>query len=547
MANYLASMTSRHPLAQGIEPSTRDCSAPLWFRVSALLLVLLAIGLLLLVLAKTAYSPGDSLALLVTVSLALAFAVVLVVLAWLKERKTTRAAELEFTAVCRHALNAILILNDEAICLDANPATFALLRTPAGVLIGHSLAAFQAHREEFEEKWRLFLNQNYQCGETQLVCRDGSRVFAHYTAAANYIPGRHVVVFSDTTARINAENSLRQTEERLRLVADNIGEIVCLMDISTKGVLFVNRACQVITGHSLESLRENPSFYSALIHPTDRAHILSKFEEAMVSGRFDEEFRILRPDHTTRWIWAKATPVACEGRTFHSLVGTAQDITARKLADAEVARHLTEAEAARQQADDARAEAEALRKATLAVTQNLRMDAVLDTLLRCLFEIIPYDVASVILRDSDGRLFVARESPVATKSQPVVTFESGENIFLGRVVALRKPVHVVDTREESEWKEVKALRNIRCWIAVPLVISETMLGVQSIGSIHPRTLSIEHLRLAKSLAIPAAVAIHNARLYEWAEIYAAERRELLNQRASVQDRGASGHDGLFSN
>jgi GAF domain-containing protein len=37
----------------------------------------------------------------------------------------------------------------------------------------------------------------------------------------------------------------------------------------------------------------------------------------------------------------------------------------------------------------------------------------------------------------------------------------------------------------------------------------------------------EHFRRAKSLAVSAAVAIHNARLYEWAQIYAAERQRLL--------------------
>jgi hypothetical protein len=39
----------------------------------------------------------------------------------------------------------------------------------------------------------------------------------------------------------------------------------------------------------------------------------------------------------------------------------------------------------------------------------------------------------------------------------------------------------------------------------------------------------ERLRLAKLLAIPAAVAIHSARLYEWARIYAAERQTLLKK------------------
>jgi len=55
------------------------------------------------------------------------------------------------------------------------------------------------------------------------------------------------------------------------------------------------------------------------------------------------------------------------------------------------------------------AEADALRKATLALTQDLRMDYVLDTLLQSLTELIPCECARVLLVEADSRLFVARE------------------------------------------------------------------------------------------------------------------------------------------
>ena len=40
-------------------------------------------------------------------------------------------------------------------------------------------------------------------------------------------------------------------------------------------------------------------------------------------------------------------------------------------------------------------------------------------------------------------------------------------------------------------------------------------------------------RLAKLLAIPMAVSIHQARLYEWAAIYAVERKQLLRRAGPV--------------
>jgi GAF domain-containing protein len=42
-------------------------------------------------------------------------------------------------------------------------------------------------------------------------------------------------------------------------------------------------------------------------------------------------------------------------------------------------------------------------------------------------------------------------------------------------------------------------------------------------------LTKEHLHLATLLAIPFAVAVHRAQLYEWAQIYAHERKELIRK------------------
>jgi len=46
--------------------------------------------------------------------------------------------------------------------------------------------------------------------------------------------------------------------------------------------------------------------------------------------------------------------------------------------------------------------------------------------------------------------------------------------------------------------------------------------------------SISHFRLAKSLAVPAAVAIRNARTHERAEIYAAELEARLQEVSETQ-------------
>ena len=176
-----------------------------------------------------------------------------------------------------------------------------------------------------------------------------------------------------------------------------------MMDADTQEVTYVNRAYVTLTGHTIEDLRADPSSYRELIHPEDRIRVLSKLREVVSSGTLDEEFRFIRADGAVRWVWAKGSPVSADG-VIRWLVGTAQDITPRKHAEMLITEHLDAAEAAR-------AEAEALRKSTLALSQNLAMDSVLDTLLQCISELVPFDVATVLFVEDASNLMVAREAP----------------------------------------------------------------------------------------------------------------------------------------
>ncbi len=527
--------------------SDPDASTPLWFQIASRLLLLLAATLLFLSLGTRVYASNLVAAAFAIVFLAQGCAGFLYAHAWFAERRGAYDTRRELTSIYRHVLDGILILDDHGVCLDANPAAFAILGAPPVVLVGRSFGQFLKDPRQFERQWRAFLDESFQHGRTELVRHNGSKVVVNFTLTAHYLPGRHAMILCDITERVEAQHSAREMQNLYQHMADSIDEVFWLLDAATKKVVAVNRAYETVTGRSLESIENDPFSYEDLIHAGDRAHVLAKLEEAVHSGHFDEEFRIVRSDGEVRWVWVKASPVRAADQAIRQLYGTAQDITAKKLADAQVAEHLVAAESARAEAESAGAEAEALRRATLALTQNLRMDAVLDTLLQTLFQIVTYDAASVILTEENDRLFVAREAPPATVNRPVVTLEASDNAILQRVVALKRAMYVPDTREESDWRDHKAFSGARSWIAVPLVVSDSVVGLLSIGSKQPRAFTTQHLHLAKLLAIPAAVAIHNARLYEWAQIYAAERQTLLKKLDQTADKNAAPLRGHFPN
>jgi PAS domain S-box-containing protein len=496
--------------------------SPSWFRSSSLLLLLLGAAMLLLSLLPGIDLTRHSRILIATLLMGIAFGIVVFGLyfrfVWRKQRASNRAsyaAVRKLASVFEHVLDGILILDDEGTCLEGNPAACDILRVTRHALLGRPFAEFYADPQEFTHNWKASLERGCQRGHAELQRRDGQKVYVDYSVAANYMPGQHILVLCNTTERRSAESSLRESEERFREIADNIQEIFWMMDAKTKEVLFVTLAYETVTGYSRAALFRNRLFYRDIIHSEDRERVLGKLNDAAATGHFDEEFRIVRADGVVRWLWAKTSPRPDSERTPHWFVGFALDVSARKQAEAEAKQNLRAAEAAH-------AETEALRKATLALTQNLSMSVVLDTLLDCLRDLVPYDSAAVILAEDDVHLFVGRQLPKPAPGETIVRLNATSTPFLQRILIERKSVHVPETAEESDWRDIKPFSGSRCWIGVPLMTAKGMFGLLSMGASKPREFTPDHFRFAKSLAIPAAAAIYNARLYEYATIYSTE-------------------------
>lgn len=333
-----------------------------------------------------------------------------------------------------------------------------------------------------------------------------------------------VLIVLYTRSLRRAQQIQLDTEERLQQMADNIQEIVWMIDAETKKALYVNAAYETITGRTCQSLLDNPLSYEDLIHPEDRVYVLAKLGEATQTGHFDERFRIVRADGEVRWVTVHGFPVRDDAGRIYRLVGTVQEITALKEAEEKIAKHLAAAESAW-------AESAALNKATLALTADLRMDFVLDRLLESLLELVPAECARVMLLEGDSQLLVAREKLRNEASEKAgefpLTLDAADSPFLLHILTVQNSVLLSDTEHEKEWPSFKGHSNIRSWLCVPLVASQQTLGLLSVGHTRPNTFTQDHLRRTQLLAIPAAAAIQNSRLYERAEIFGSELQRRL--------------------
>jgi PAS domain S-box-containing protein len=141
------------------------------------------------------------------------------------------------------------------------------------------------------------------------------------------------IVATDITERVNAEEALRESEERFRQLAENIHEVFYMNDPSKKQMIYMSPAYEDIWGRTCDSLYKHPMSFLDPIHQQDRERVIATFEKQRLGEPIEVEYRIIRPDGTVRWIRSRAFPVWDELGKLHRIVGIAEDITKQKQTD----------------------------------------------------------------------------------------------------------------------------------------------------------------------------------------------------------------------
>jgi two-component system sensor histidine kinase UhpB len=139
-------------------------------------------------------------------------------------------------------------------------------------------------------------------------------------------------VVEDITGRKQAEEMLRESEERLRLALDGSSLGTWHRDMMTGEVIRDERACAIL-GLPTESDQGGTDFFDA-VHPEDREKLLAARHHAMSEHReFSADFRVIRPDGSIVWILNKSKPYYDELGKVVRLSGICMDITERKRAE----------------------------------------------------------------------------------------------------------------------------------------------------------------------------------------------------------------------
>jgi PAS domain S-box-containing protein len=137
----------------------------------------------------------------------------------------------------------------------------------------------------------------------------------------------------DVTAFRRAIIALQESETRFRELVERIDESFWINPANPTHVSYVSPAYERIWGRSCESLLTGGSSWIESIHPDHRSQITQAMASMAAGGRFNEEYRIVRPDGTIRWVHARSSQIYDDAGNLLRHVGVVTDITERKWAE----------------------------------------------------------------------------------------------------------------------------------------------------------------------------------------------------------------------
>lgn len=200
---------------------------------------------------------------------------------------------------------------------------FSLFYTPEDIAREHPLYELEVATRDGryeEEGWR--------------VRKDGNRFWANIVITRlNDENGRHIgfaKVTRDLTERRQAEQALRESEERFRLIVDSVRDYAIIMLNPSGQITSWNEGARRLSGYEAEEILGH--HFSKFYVEDEVAGGKCEYElrEANATGRFEDEGWRLRKDGTHYWANVILTPLRSPRGELRGFAKVTRDMTERK-------------------------------------------------------------------------------------------------------------------------------------------------------------------------------------------------------------------------
>jgi PAS domain S-box-containing protein len=441
--------------------------------------------------------------------------------------------ERRFRAVFDGTRQFMGLMTPDGTVLELNRATIAFTQRTKEELIGRALwdlppiAAVEKTARQAREMVRYAAGNREAIGEMEIVGAEGdARVIDVCIQPVCDENGKVVLLVPegrDVTERKQAEEDLRQSEERLRLVAEAANEAIWDFDKATGRVTWNERAGRIFRYRASE-MGSGIEWWYDRIHPDDRERTIADFH-ASLEGTADTwraEYRLRRGDGSYATVLDRGYVVRNEVGDAVRMVGSMMDITERKREE-EVQRFLADASTALDSSLDY--------EVTLQAVARLAVPSLGDY---CLIDMLD-EAAGEVRRVATAHADPTREGTLLRDESVALTDDPTRHPVL-RVVQSGEPVLVPEVTpavlealgHDAGHRAALEAIGLSSYIIVPMMARGRTLGTITLSAAESRRrFGTMDLLVAENLARRAGLAVDNARLYREAQEAVQARDEVL--------------------
>jgi len=440
-----------------------------------------------------------------------AFGVSLDITAYKRAEEALHESNELFYALFEHSPDAVLLLDPATgIILDCNEVAGRMNGYARDELVGLPIDTINAYDYpsldlaqygdfDYVELLRAKGKLQYESYHRR---KDGSVFPLEISTCLISVAGRELIlgIDRDITERKRAEDALRLSEERYRLLARYATDMISRHAMDSV-FLYASPACETLLGYKTDELVGRSAY--DFIHPGDRATIIARHDDLDDSQEvFTDSYRIARKDGT--YIWFETTSRRIRNSqtgVVAEVVCVSRDITDRKHSEAaEREQHLL---------------VEALGDASAVLKNTLKTEEALDRILEQAARVVPHDSSSIsLIKDGQARIVRCRgfqdngEEERVLSSAFIVDMSSE---YYRQLILDKLPVITEDVREDSSWVNTGAIRGN---LTAPVILRDQVIGLIYLDSRTPGAFTPDHARHLLAFADQVAIAIQNAQLYD---------------------------------